>query len=310
VLHSLPRLPDPNEQKSVVEKRCAGCGAWNHAAELRCQRCGRKLETLLGADGRRELEETETLPGPAIAAAATPKPSPQPEWKEELNRRLAGYRERQAEKAETAPSTRKEGERLPLKSIPIDKPSLPPPAPRGEHPSAPALRTGPTARRLPQPPIVDRLLHAQATLPRPLVRTPPEQLLAPIRFRFIAGLLDLCVVALALGVFVAVAHFTNPLILSGPDQLAVIGGAFVVLLVIYWVAYLRLMGSTAGMHWTGLRVVNFDGEPPDSQQRWTRALGTVLSAAALGVGFLWSLFDEQRYTWHDRVSKTFVSLNS
>ena len=64
------------------------------------------------------------------------------------------------------------------------------------------------------------------------------------------------------------------------------------------------------MIWTGLHVVNLDGEPPDTQQRWTRALGTVLSAAALGMGFLWSLFDEQHFTWHDRVSKTFVSVNN
>jgi uncharacterized RDD family membrane protein YckC len=134
-------------------------------------------------------------------------------------------------------------------------------------------------------------------------------LLAPIRYRFIAGLLDLGVASVALGVFLVVMHLTNPAVLAGPNRAAIVGGAFVALLVIYWLVYLRLMGSTAGMRWTGLRVMNLDGEPPDVTQRWTRALGTVLSGAALGMGFLWSLFDEQHFTWHDRVSKTFVGMD-
>jgi uncharacterized RDD family membrane protein YckC len=319
----LPHLPDPDERESVVEKRCAGCGAWNHSAELRCQRCGRKLETLLGADARRELEETESLPGPTLAAAAIPRPAAEPEWKQELNRRLAGYREKQAafnDTAEIAPSPETKRHRLepPVKS---GEPAhtLPPPKNGAAFSPLPPIR-GPFERaerpeqerppiRMIEPPIVDRLLHAQESRATRQRRRTTGGQPASLKSRFIAGLLDVCVVALALGVFVAVTHFTNPLILTGPDRWSVMGGAFAVLLVIYWVAYLRLMGSTAGMHWTGLRVWNLDSQPPDTQQRWTRAFGTVLSAAALGVGFLWSIFDEQHFTWHDRVSKTFVGLD-
>ncbi|MCB9384829.1 MAG: RDD family protein [Bryobacterales bacterium] len=328
----LPHLPDPHEHESVVERRCAGCGCWNDAAEARCQRCGRKLETSLGAEGRRELEETETLPGPSIPVAVEPKPAPEPEWKEELQRRLAGYRERKAAFDETADLERPD---LPEKHLPLlaklDEEPLPParkedisplPPPRRERSESNRLepthsdlrreREHEPIRRLAEPPIVDRLLVHPPTGPAPSapVRPPVEELQAPIRYRFIAGLLDVCVVALALGVFLAVMHLLNPAVLKGPNRWAVAGGGFIGLLVIYWVAYLRLLGSTAGMIWTGLHVVNLDGEPPDTQQRWTRALGTVLSAAALGMGFLWSLFDEQHFTWHDRVSKTFVSVNN
>jgi uncharacterized RDD family membrane protein YckC len=313
----LPHLPDPDSHDSVVERRCAGCGSWNHAAEARCQRCGRKLETMLGAEGRHELEETESLPGPSLAAAVTPRPVAAPQWKEELNQRLAGYRERKAAYEETAEIARPEGER-PRPSLPTraSRPSLASAPPPGAYSPLPVKvrvaepqEESPRIRRLPEPPIVDRLLHEQSQLPAPRPRPRVEDLLAPIKFRFIAGLLDLCVVALALGVFLLVMHLTDPAILASPDNLAIAGGAFATLLIIYWVGYLRLMGSTAGMIWTGLRVLNLDAEPPDTQQRWTRALGTVLSAAALGVGFLWSLFDEQHFTWHDRVSKTFVGLD-
>ena len=304
----------------MVERRCAGCGCWNHAAEARCQRCGRKLETSLGAEGRRELEETESLPGPAAEILPSPRRAPKPEWRDELSRRLAGYRQRKAaigeppegldepSNAETAqlPVSDRHGKHNLPPSQRQTAPSLPPIRNRASEPSA-AAQDAP--HRLTEPPIVDRLLSQHPRLTVRPTRPPVEELLAPIRYRFIAGLLDLGVAAVALGVFLVVMHLTNPAVLAGPNRMAIVGGSFVTLLVIYWIVYLRLMGSTAGMRWTGLRVMNLDAEPPDAQQRWMRALGTVLSGAALGMGFLWSLFDEQHFTWHDRVSKTFVGMD-
>ena len=250
--------------------------------------------------------------------------APTPEWREELSRRLAGYRERKAAFEETAevlqpnPPPEPEKPRMPLLDR-TAKPRLPPPLQeefsplppiRGGEPELPLPPPKPAPPRRPDdPPIIDRLLAQQTHLTVRPTRPPVEELLAPIRYRFIAGLLDLGVAALALGVFLVVMHLTNPTVLTGPNRLPIAGGAFVTLLVIYWVVYLRLMGSTAGMLWTGLRVMNLDAQPPDVQQRWMRAVGTVLSGAALGMGFLWSLFDEQHFTWHDRVSKTFVGLD-
>ena len=284
---------------------------------------------MLGAEARRELEESESLPGPAIPVASAPKPSPEPEWKVELSRRLAGYRERQAERGaaldgESAVGVEGESSqaKLPFADTQERRPSpLPPPRHREQRASLPAIRITEPEESLDPPRVAevvgkprpasarvfDKYMQAQARMPSRPAPPPVEEMLAPLNARFIAGLLDLCVVALGLCVFVAVTHFTDPSILQGPSGLALVGGAFVTLLTLYWAAYLRLLGSTAGMHWTGLRVLNVDGEPPDAQQRWTRAFGTVLSAAAMGVGFLWSLLDEQHFTWHDRLSKTFVA---
>ncbi len=315
----LPHLPAPEDSNRVSEKRCAGCGHWNHPDEIRCQRCGRKIEASLGAGARRGLEETESLPAPAIPIAAAPRPAPEPEWKDELNRRLAGYRERQADRGRQA-----EADTQKLAASTAAESSLPAASAQtgpGDVSPLPPIRGREADEELPRVPevvgkprpasarVFDKYMESQGRLPLRPQRTPVEELLAPIGKRFIAGLLDLCVVGLAVGVFVAVTHLVNPAILAGPGALQLIAGTFGALLVLYWGVYLRLMGSTAGMHWTGLRVLNLDGDGPNAHQRWTRAFGTILSAAAVGVGFVWSLFDEQHFTWHDRLSKTFVAVD-
>ena len=87
----------------------------------------------------------------------------------------------------------------------------------------------------------------------------------------------------------------------------VISIAFVLNLTFYLLCFLLFAGRTAGMSWLGLSVLNLDGEPPAASQRRSRAFGTLLSLAALGIGFVWAAADEQGLTWHDRMSKTFVA---
>ena len=64
-------------------------------------------------------------------------------------------------------------------------------------------------------------------------------------------------------------------------------------------------GDTPGMHFAGLRLVNFDGKMPDRDQRLLRLGASVLSTAAAGLGLVWALVDEEHLTWHDHISKTF-----
>ena len=132
---------------------------------------------------------------------------------------------------------------------------------------------------------------------------------APIGIRAVAALLDLAIVAVALGVFLGVAYFIDQAALGGEPAPRLLAVFFCVLLAFYWIFYLRYLGRTVGMVWMRLRVVAFDGGEPTAAQRRSRAFGTLLSAAALGIGFAWAAADEQRYTWHDRVSKTCVVLD-
>jgi uncharacterized RDD family membrane protein YckC len=64
-------------------------------------------------------------------------------------------------------------------------------------------------------------------------------------------------------------------------------------------------GDTAGMRWAQLRLVNFDGQIPDREQRMFRVAAGCLSFMAAGLGVMWALVDEESLTWHDHISKTF-----
>jgi uncharacterized RDD family membrane protein YckC len=69
-------------------------------------------------------------------------------------------------------------------------------------------------------------------------------------------------------------------------------------------------GQTLGMKSWRLRVVNAAGLNPTLGQAVRRYLWAWVSAAALGAGFLWMLFDRDRLTWHDRLSGTRLVLTT
>lgn len=66
--------------------------------------------------------------------------------------------------------------------------------------------------------------------------------------------------------------------------------------------------STPGLRWLSLRLVDFDGAPASRDRRLLRMLGMIMSALALGLGFLWALADEDGLTWHDRISRTCLTM--
>ena len=61
------------------------------------------------------------------------------------------------------------------------------------------------------------------------------------------------------------------------------------------------------MRWSSVKVLNFDGQRPTREQRLTRLFAGALSFLAAGLGLVWALADEESLTWHDHISKTFVS---
>src|SRR5512139_1279734 len=63
-------------------------------------------------------------------------------------------------------------------------------------------------------------------------------------------------------------------------------------------------GQTLGMKVWGIRVQNFEGGPITLWQAALRFIVAIASWAFLGLGFLWSLVDKEKLTWHDRYSMT------
>ena len=65
-------------------------------------------------------------------------------------------------------------------------------------------------------------------------------------------------------------------------------------------------GQTLGMRPWRLCVVGDGGAPPALRALWLRYAVATLSLAAGGLGFVWSLFDRERRTWHDIASRTWL----
>ena len=116
--------------------------------------------------------------------------------------------------------------------------------------------------------------------------------------------------ALSLAAF---ALFLLPIkLLVGPVAfsrflIAGIAGAYLLLVLLYGGIFVYLAGATPTMKWIGLRMVNFDGAPPTRKQLLCRYLGTVASVGSFFLGFLWAAIDEEKLSWHDRISKTFLT---
>ena len=65
-------------------------------------------------------------------------------------------------------------------------------------------------------------------------------------------------------------------------------------------------GQTLGMRAWRLKVVALNGQTVGWQTALIRFLFALVSAASLGLGYLWVLIDPERRAWHDRISKSRV----
>ena len=63
-------------------------------------------------------------------------------------------------------------------------------------------------------------------------------------------------------------------------------------------------GQTLGMQVWGVRVQNADGTAISLWQALLRFIVSIGSWLCLGLGFVWSIFDKQKRTWHDMYSNT------
>lgn len=74
----------------------------------------------------------------------------------------------------------------------------------------------------------------------------------------------------------------------------------------FFVGYWSRSGRTLGMQSWGLQLETEDGRIPSASTASLRFIAALLSLLPLGLGFVWQVWDPQRLTWHDRLSKTRV----
>ena len=132
---------------------------------------------------------------------------------------------------------------------------------------------------------------------------------AALARRMAAGALDAMILLAALAGFALLflrinsARFPVPLVAAGVFSAAGL----------LWLAYEFLFvvytGSTPGWRIARLRLAKFDGSPVGRGFRRWRVLASFLSAFSIGLGFLWSILDEEGLCWHDRITHTYLFLS-
>jgi uncharacterized RDD family membrane protein YckC len=162
---------------------------------------------------------------------------------------------------------------------------------------------------LPPPPALGGILMEPARDREPDRRANADLIpsSASLPRRMLAGLFDALVLAAALAGFGAIFVWLNPV----RPPLPVLATAVIVVSVLLWAAYEFLFmvctGSTPGLRLARLRLVRFDGSPVRRRLRRWRVLASYLSAFSLGLGYLWSVLDEDGLCWHDRITRTHLS---
>jgi uncharacterized RDD family membrane protein YckC len=73
--------------------------------------------------------------------------------------------------------------------------------------------------------------------------------------------------------------------------------------------FLTFAKVTPGMRYAQLSLCSFDEQVPTREQVNGRLKAMAISVLPVGLGMLWSIFDEDQMSWHDRLSKTYVRLS-
>jgi len=130
---------------------------------------------------------------------------------------------------------------------------------------------------------------------------------APIDERRLSGLIDAACLLFACGGFLALFGSLGGQFAFSKLNAAVYAIAFAIVYLQYFALFTVFGGTTPGMMLRGLRVVDFSGEEPSPRQLLLRAAGYMLSAGTFFLGYVWVQWDEDELTWHDRISRTYLS---
>jgi uncharacterized RDD family membrane protein YckC len=146
---------------------------------------------------------------------------------------------------------------------------------------------------------------AAVTDAAPMSSTP-----ASLWLRVAAGIYDLfpllALWMLTAGLALLVAHGDVDVAHPSLGWRLALRAALVVVTAAYFVISWSRGGQTIGMRAWRLRVVDADGSALPWPRAVLRFVVACLSLLALGVGFLWCLFDRRQRGWHDLAARTLL----
>ena len=289
--------------------KCPYCSSSNAEEDHRCKRCGRRL----GGNAA----NPDTLSGAARPSPGLPTDSPR--YQHAATAAALNFDQRREEVRDESTSQEREGK----PRRPVYQPSLfaSPRVVPFESFAPEAVEPG--AKRTSRPRVKVRNIlpgqqsfsfdeamqvdspgyHGPVALEEPAIECD-----APVALpahRMIAAAFDASIVIVAVSLFFSIFHFAGGTIILNKHTLPLLAGVAAVFFLFYKILWCLADGDTAGMRWAHLRLVNFDGQPPEREQRLYRIASGFLSLLAAGLGLLWALVDEESLTWHDHMSRTF-----
>ena len=128
---------------------------------------------------------------------------------------------------------------------------------------------------------------------------------AAMNQRVFSGLIDSLIVVIASVIFGVIAWNVLPEIPRTKEMGALSLAIPAVFWFVYQYVFLVYAGQTTGMQMAQLRLSTFDGKQPTWEERRYRALAMLLSCISVGLGFVWSMIDEDQLCWHDKISRTY-----
>src|SRR5215467_4956856 len=310
---------------------------------MACPVCGNTSTCAHQQTGTTLLTGSEAYPSAPSAAAVTGKlqiPQGSP-WRDEVISRVQQHRARSRRRRGDADGTLElfQPEFDHSVNVPIEREIAPPrptaksepkiiefprpvpspffpreriPDPEDLELAAPVLN-GPRILDAPEPPaqqmdllpaFADIQLEAEVRRPGTDVDLPPQP--APLSHRIFAGVVDTILVLMGAAGF-AMCFLTAATRLPQP-RLIFLYGLMVCgsMWLLYQYLFLVYGSATVGMHLAQLELCTFRGERVSLSLRRWRALASILSAFALGLGFVWAFVDEDTLGWHDRMTQTYM----
>ena len=254
--------------------RCKFCGFTNGEEDHRCLKCGRRIGTAIAAPAGFSGANALAV-APSFDAGETQDFMP---IKDPAPAQASMFRPLAPKEQDTP--------------VPQPKPAKP--------------RQPPTAVQ----PELDFLRSASERVTKTDVTTQiycDREVATPIH-RFVAGAVDAALVLIAFGIFMGICQLAGAGFGSGNVFWMILALSFALISACYGLVFSVMGQETAGMHFTHLQLITFDGFPVDGRSRAIRVASTWLSFCYAGLGLIWALADEETLTWQDHISKTFPTI--
>ncbi len=273
-----------------------------------CSKCGALLLNDNESCSFCSVSSAEDQEQPQFVAAgrASPEADAEPEWRTEVSRRLEQYRTR---RGIVVPDTQSG---LPFRHVP----ELHGPERHASDRQANSAQTAVATRER----RVERARHTERMdiFVQPELdfsaaaheRSRPQTALVPVASigeRLWASAIDAVFLGVTCAGFAGLFRSLGGEITISKMEALVCAAIVYLFYALYLCLFTTLAGATPGMQLRGLSIVRLDGTLPDTPQLLWRSFGYLLSGATLALGFLWALWDEDRFTWQDRISQTYVT---